>query len=171
MRSVLNKEMANIFQYVQSEDYQEEHDQGASQWPATVKQSAKGKGLWYFTRSYLLQHLLFLTGLYHELHVYNFKKARFYYEDSISNPLIRQVEERLMKRALDCLARVSLKFGPQRMEYMIMLKGLKEKYKVRQKSVQVIMDLSNDDSYVHEIIFNFVRYQVRNQAIKYILDV
>ncbi|TNV85774.1 hypothetical protein FGO68_gene8797 [Halteria grandinella] len=164
IKAALDKLRTKIFAYIHSDGYQEEQDSGATQWLGKAKPF--GKGLWFFTRDYLLQHLLFVFGLYFEYHVTdllfesNLNKARLYYEDSLSNPLIRQVEERLMKRALDSLTRVAGKIGLLLSSYMTKLEALGQKFKAKQRCIQVIMELSNDDVYVHDVLFNFVRYQV-----------
>lgn len=125
--------------------------------------------MWFFGSDYLLQYLLYVCGIYFEYHgkdlliESNLHLAKRYYEDSISCPMIERVEQRLMLRALCSLQRIARKVGLTMTEYSLKLEALSLKFRPQRKVVQVIMELCNEDIYSHEVIFNFIRFQVSSQ--------
>lgn len=56
----LTKAEAKVFEYVQSDDYEEPPND-------MQKAAAGGKGLWHFSQDILLQYLFYTAGLYFHL--------------------------------------------------------------------------------------------------------
>ncbi|TNV74786.1 hypothetical protein FGO68_gene12303 [Halteria grandinella] len=157
----LAKLHSDIFHYIKSEDYQgEEHGGLTKYWLGRVRE--KQKGLWYFSKDTLLQYLLYITGLYFEKQqqdaagYFSEQKALHYYEQSFTNPLISRVEHQFMHLAMQRIDKL-IRHRREMQTYLGRIRQLEEKYKRKKRSIQVIMELSNENQYSQEVILSFVR--------------
>ncbi|TNV85766.1 hypothetical protein FGO68_gene2661 [Halteria grandinella] len=164
VRKSLQKVHRQIFEYVQSEDYEDapiEQFKGSS--------GAFLKGLWHFNKDMLMQNLLYLTGRFYHLRLEELKgkrikilgKARKYYLKSFSSSLIKFVDQKLMKKAIKKLMQFPLHQNVDKLALPLIL----SKYYVKHRTVMVILELCNEDRRIHEHLLNFVIAQVNYHSI------
>ncbi|TNV85830.1 hypothetical protein FGO68_gene14429 [Halteria grandinella] len=150
VQKCLSKVHHDIFSYLNSDQYEEgNHEQGQS----------RHKGLWHFTQDILLQKLLFIIGLFFEQRGTDLEQASNYYVWSTSCPMIEQLELTLMKKSLKKLHRYAQTNLAQQISNQVQV--LLSKFAVKQRSVQIIVELCNDQKYAHQPILGFIQQQVR----------
>ncbi|TNV86000.1 hypothetical protein FGO68_gene15390 [Halteria grandinella] len=144
-----------VIEYIKSDEYEEMLD------VEKRERSRNSKGVWYFTRDYLIQYTLFLHGIFFEQRGIEImtqeaqaESARTYYLLSFASPQLYEVEHGLMKRALKQLMKVSAFNIEQRSQLVL------SKFYVKYRSVQVIMEQCNEAPYAHDILISFVKRSI-----------
>ncbi|TNV85847.1 hypothetical protein FGO68_gene15360 [Halteria grandinella] len=125
------------------------------------------KGLWYFPCEVLQQRAFYVTAQFYQIRGHLLEGeigaclyiARYYYQQAIRCSLITQVEHSLLKRIIGKLASLNaLAFSNKKViesSYRLM-----QKFAIKQRSIQVVLELSNADSAIHETILSFVKFQI-----------
>ncbi|TNV86120.1 hypothetical protein FGO68_gene15523 [Halteria grandinella] len=137
----------DVFSYLLSGQY-EEGSQGQS----------RHKGLWHFTQDILLQKLLYIIALFLEQRGTHFEQASNYYVWSICCPLMEQLEFNLMKKSLKKLHQYAQTSLEQQIKNKVQI--LLTKFAVKQKSVQIIVEMCNEQQHAHQAILGFISQQI-----------
>ncbi|TNV85709.1 hypothetical protein FGO68_gene10424 [Halteria grandinella] len=156
LQQSLRKAWAEIFDYIQSDSYEDGEQQ---------MNNKAAKGLWYFTDDILLQYAFYLTGLFFQLRG-SFgetqMKSRFYYLQSLQCLQIKYLEHRLLKKVLKRLSIVK-QMPMIRNQQSLGLQRLLQKFYVKQRCVHVIMELCNKDPSTHDTILSFIKKNIFEQ--------
>ncbi|TNV85868.1 hypothetical protein FGO68_gene4533 [Halteria grandinella] len=158
VESSIQKLQFELFSYLQSEEYEDgsKQDQGKKN---------KHKGLWLFKADTLLQKMLFLVGLYYEQRGREMIAERNemsrllcsqYYLLSISSNIVAHIELAQMKQSLKKLKNF-FEYSSMSLQSKFKVLRLLQKFQVRNRAVQVIMELCNGDPTVHETLLSFVK--------------
>ncbi|TNV85802.1 hypothetical protein FGO68_gene13378 [Halteria grandinella] len=147
-----------LIEYIKSDEYEEMPDLEKRE------RSRNSKGVWYFTRDYLIQYTLFLHGLFFEqrgIEVMTQKTqaeyARKYYLLSLTNSNVYEIETSLIKRTIKRVMKIQVR-GSLTWKYRLQL--VLSKFYVKYRSVQVIMEQCNEAPYAHDILISFVKRSI-----------
>ncbi|TNV85753.1 hypothetical protein FGO68_gene15318 [Halteria grandinella] len=105
-----------------------------------------------------MQKLLYIIGLFFEQRGTQLEQANDYYVWSICCPLIEQLELNLMKKSLKKLHRYAQTSLAQQLQNKVQI--LLTKFAVKQRSVQIIVEMCNEQQHAHQAILGFISQQI-----------